>query len=328
MSEFIIKEEVFRLGIFDKVPEPLAGECFLLYQAGAGMRNSMVISHGSRYSSTEVRHRHYNKKVNISLQEKMVSQNYQVAMKNRDFHFNTAVKIRYYVQDVQEYFFEGQAEADDIQRVIREVVRSQDGKWDVSESIDMRNDLEDKIEQKMRRFAGIKIRTPEVNVVPDEAAVKILDSNRDRTVEIHLSRNRADKEIASNEQAGRIADSKKEIKGKQIEDLATMVQNFGSMAPIMEEYFKGNLDGTQLYGYIEKAKSDNMAILNEAVKRDMLSDKDILERLNDILCGNGIIQSDKYQQIADHSEDVNRLEMKDEGTDEEERLSPADGDFI
>lgn len=331
MSEFIIKNEAFKLGMFDKVPQPQNGECFLLYQEGAGMRNSMVISHGSKYSTTAVRHGHYNKKATISLQEKTFRQSYQVAMKDRDFHFNVSITISYFLQDVQTYFFDSLIETDDIQRMVRETVRGQDGVWDVRESLDMRNDLEDNIEQKMKRLTGIKIRTPEVEVVPDEAAVKILDSNRDKTVEIYRSRNEADKVIETNVQGGRIADSKKELKGKQIEDLANMVQNFGSMAPIMEEYFKGNITGTQLYEYIAKAKIDNMNILNEAVKSDMLPDKDILDWLNDLLSSNGIIPNN-YQRLASQNETVSKIETKDNDTeervDEKDTFSPADGDFI
>lgn len=333
MNEFIVKEEAFRLNLFDKVPEPTSGECFLLYQQGAGINNSMVVSNGVKYSNTAVRHGHYNMKVTLSLREKSFVKHYQVAMKDRDFYFDVSVEISYLLQDVQEYFFHGQMEGDDIQRVVREAVRAQDGKWDVREGIDMERDLDSLIEQKLKRFAGVRIRPPKVSAVPDEAAVKILNSNRDRTVEMFRSRNEADKEIETNRQGGRIADSKKLLKEKQIEDLANMVQNFGNMAPIMEEYFKGNLNGTQLYEYIARVKSENMTILNEAVKNDMLPDKDIIDKINGILGDNVIIQGNRQHRLVSSKEPVAEIGVKEseEGAvegEEDLETSFADGDLL
>jgi len=51
MSEFIIREEGFKLGWAEKVPSPQEGECFLLCQSGAGEQSSMLISYGIKYSS-------------------------------------------------------------------------------------------------------------------------------------------------------------------------------------------------------------------------------------------------------------------------------------
>ena len=67
MSEFIVKEENFKLGLMERVPMPNEGECFLLYQTGGGAGKSIVINSGGRYSSAEVRHGHYDRKVSLSL---------------------------------------------------------------------------------------------------------------------------------------------------------------------------------------------------------------------------------------------------------------------
>lgn len=329
MSEFIMKEEPFKLGLLEKVMTPRSGECFLLYQTGAGERKSMIINHGTAYSTTEVRHGHYNRKVTISLKENKLRKNYQIAMKNRDFYFNVSVEVSYFLQDVQVYFFQDRMEEDDVQHIIKNAVRGQDGIWDIQQSLDIRNVLEDEIEHKLKRFSGVKFRTPEVNVVPDEAAAKILNSNRDTTVEINRFKNEADKEIATNKNDGRIVDSKKELKAKQIEDLATMVQNFGSMAPIMEEYLKGNMNGEELYQYISRAKSEKMNLLNMAVSNDMLSQQELVEKLNEILGNNGIIQSNEHK-LTNKKEENAKIETttKEEKEDTLEEFSPVDGEYI
>lgn len=105
MREFVVNEEDFSLGFIEKVPEPKEGECFLLYQEGAGAGKSRIISHGVKYSATAVRHEHYNKKVIFMLQKKDIQQRYRIVMANTDFFFNVDVCISYEIQDVQKYFW-------------------------------------------------------------------------------------------------------------------------------------------------------------------------------------------------------------------------------
>lgn len=73
MSEFILKDESFGLRLLDKIPVPEDEECFLLYHAGGGRKESVVINEGDRYSSAEVRHGHYNRKATISLKAQSIS---------------------------------------------------------------------------------------------------------------------------------------------------------------------------------------------------------------------------------------------------------------
>lgn len=77
MSDFITEEESFGLRLMERLPESREGECFLLYQMGAGMESSMIIRRGVKYSPTAVRHGHYNRKATLSLRSLSFSGNYR-----------------------------------------------------------------------------------------------------------------------------------------------------------------------------------------------------------------------------------------------------------
>ncbi|MDE7417946.1 MAG: hypothetical protein K2N44_16860 [Lachnospiraceae bacterium] len=327
MSEFIVQEEAFKLGLMERVPSPYEGECFLLYQTGGGEGNSFVVNSGVKYSSAQVRHGHYNRKVTFSLEEGFFSQDYQIVMADNDFFFHVQITISYTLQDVQKYFFQGQMDESDIQQILKNVIRGQDGKWNVQQGWEIRNILEDSIERKLKQYEGVKFKILELTVEPDEDAIKMIQSNREKTVGIHLATNKTDEKIAINEQNERIADSERTLTKKQIEEMAYMMKNFGNLGPIVSDYLKNGMNGVELYNYIMKAKTDNMAILNTAVSNDMLTQKEAFEKLNDILTNNAFLQSE-YQQLT--SKDGGRIEeKKEEGeTGEEEAISPVDGDCI
>lgn len=315
MSEFVLNEEPFKLGLVEKVPSPQKEECFLLCQSGAGAQNSMLINHGVRYSSAEIRHGHYNQKITLSLEEKTFSQSYRVSMEDKDFHFDVMVKMAYALQDARIYFFQGKMEEEDISHTVRNAMRQQDEKWKVGEDIKLQNALETEIEKKLEQYKGVRFRRLEVLVTPEEAAEKIRESNKKKTVGIHVSKNETDEQIARNEQAERVADSEQRLKMKQISDMALMWKNFGNMGSIVNEYLKGNMDGKELYNYIMKGQAENISMLKLASEGDMLTQKEIMEKLNEIFANNEFLLAAEQKQLS-VKEEKKEENGKDAGEEE------------
>ena len=129
----------------------------------------------------------------------------------------------------------------DIQQILKSVIRGQDGKWNVQQGWEIRNILEDYIEKRLKQFEGVRFKILELNVEPDEDAVKMLRSNRETTVGIHVAANKTDEQIAMNKQKERIADSEKILTMKQIEDMAYMMKNFGNLGPIVSDYLQNGI---------------------------------------------------------------------------------------
>lgn len=326
MSEFILREEPFSLGILDRVPKPNDGECILLYQAGGEKKGSLVMNSGVRYSSAEVRHGRYNQKVTISLSTKSISHNQRVVMKDHDFYFDVTVKLSYSLQDVREYFFNERMEEEDVHNILRNIVRRYDGEWDIQQSWKAQSELEDAVTQKLTSYEGIKFRIQQVNVVPDAAAEKMLQSNRDKTVGIHVTQNETDEKIAKNVQDQRVLDSEYELKLKKMKDMALMMKNFGSLGPIVNEYLQGRMDGTELYDYIMRAKTNDMSILTTAVDNDLLTQKEAFEKLEEILGDARFQQMDEQRQLVNKGQ--GRIEDEEKREDGVESIPLADGDCI
>lgn len=342
MSEFVVSEEPFKLGLAEKAPSPQEGECFLLCQSGAGPQSSMLINYGVKYSSAEIRHGHYNQKITLSLGEKEFSQSYRVVMEDKDFYFDVTVKMSYALQDARAYFFQGKMEEEDVLHTVRNAIRQQDGKWNAWKDIELQNALENEIEKKLKQYEGVKFRRLEVHATPEEAAAKMRDSNKKKTVGIHVSKNETDEQIARNEQAERVADSEQKLKMKQISDMALMWQNFGNMGSIVDEYLKGNMDGKELYEYLMRARAEKMNMLQTAVSGDMLTQKETMEKLNEIFANNEFLQAAAQNQLPGN--DMNKLEEKagknadgeeeneekelEEADQTEEKAQFVDGDYI
>ncbi|MCI8536327.1 MAG: hypothetical protein HFG68_12355 [Hungatella sp.] len=325
MSEFIVKDEFFKLGILDRVPVPNDGECFLLYQTGAGKKSSFIIQNGIRYSSAQIRHGRYNRMATISLNSKSMIQKYAISMRDPNFYFDVMIQVSYILQDIQEYFFSEQIDQEDIHQMIRKVIQKHDREWDIQQIWDAENDLENELEQRLRKYESIKFRIMHVEVSPDEIASKMLQSNRNKIVEIHVAKNETDEKIAKNEQTKRIFDSENELKIKKIQDMAIMIRNFGSLAPVVQEYFMGNMNGTDLYNYISKSKMDDLNRLNLIVSNDLLPQEEVITKLNEILKDNKFFQEEEKQPLLGEKE--SKIEEIKEETNEDS-FSLEDGDYI
>lgn len=323
MSEFIIEENNFSLKLLERVPEPAEGECFLLYQTGSGIQNSMIISNSGKYSSATVRHGRYDKKVVLSLKRTYFNKKYRVVMVNADFYFNVNVSISYELQDVQKYYFQGKMEEGDIQQAVKESIKIQNKKWNISQGWELQDALDAQIENKLKKYEGIKFKII-IEVVPDEAALEMQESNRDKTVGIHTSGNMAEKQIAMNAHKKKVVESEQELKLQKIQELAFMVKNFGDLGPIVDGYAQDKISNEELYNYIIKAKTNDINMLNMAMSNEMLTQKEAFEKLSSILTSNHFAQTN--QQLLD--ENKNMLELQDDEDSDIEQDSLNDGDFL
>ncbi len=330
MRDFIISEENFSLRLMEKVPEPEENECFLLYQTGAGADASMVISNGGKYSSTAVRHGHYNKKVILSLQNLDFNEDYRIVMVDVDFYFNVKVRVSYKLQDAQRYYFQEQTKDVSVSNIIRENVRKQNKRWNVSQDWELQNNLEDMIEKELRRYQGVEFKLT-IEVTPDEEALKMQESNRSKVVGIHTSNNMTEEQIAKNADKEKIAASEFKYKIEQLKDMAFMMQNFGDLGPIVNEYLRGNIDGIELRDYIMKSKTDDMNLLKAAMDTEMLTQTEAIDKFNAILEGRRLAQTER-QLLGENRKEQESLQekKKEEETQEDdiEQDTYTDGGFL
>ena len=328
MYEFVVKEENFSLKALEKVPKPDEGQCFLLYQKGTGGKESMVISHGVKYSATAVKHKHYNRKVIFLLQRKDFTQNYHVNMKNDNFYYDVNVNISYELKDVQEYFWGNPMEDDALCRIMRECVDRHNGKWHAKQEWELRRDLEDDIERELKHFDGVKFQVT-VEIRMDESAQKMQESDKDAMVEIHNSNNRKNVQIAANKHKTEIVISETELKMHQIQQIGMLINNFGVLGAVAKAYLDGKREGEEFFNYIMKARTDELNLLNTAVSNDLLTGDEAMKKINDILTNRRFEHLDEQQLPG---EIRGKLRAPDDESDNaEEDLKEAsheDGDFV
>lgn len=331
MREFVVREEGFSLKFTERVPEPSEGECFLLYQEGAGLKKSMVISRGVKYSSSAVRREHYNRKVTFSLRKKGFTQKFHVVTANIDFSFKVDVSISCEIQDVQEYYFGEGLEEDTLCQIVKKCIVKEHKKWQINQGWELQRELDQEIARELKRFAGVRLRIT-VEVGLDEAAEKIWNSDRESAVDIHLSGNQKNVQIAANRHKAAIAESEIALKMQQIGQIRMLLQNFGTLGPVANEYLEGKIDGKELYSYIMKARAEEMNMLKVAMESDLIQTDEIMVKINDILSNR------QFGEIEQKQPSGNRggLEMHSSGQtdmayaaeEDEEAETPADGDFL
>lgn len=313
------------MGILDRVPVPGDNECILLYQVGNGKKENLLICNGEKYSSAMVRHGRYNRKVTFSLMDKKISLDRPMLMEGGEFCFDVTVKITAVLQDVKEYFFLEKINEEDIRRLVRDAIKEQDERWSIREGLKAQNVLEESIEKKLKRYESIRFKIYEVRLTPDEAAAKMLKSNRDKAVGIHISQNEADEQIAKNEQTKRVHASEYELKMQKINEMGEFMKRFGCSGPVVDEYIQGNMTGKELYDHIVEAKTNDMSMLNMAMSGDLITQEEAIEKLSEILGNTKFLQLNDSQKITKNEENI-IIEEKKQKDIKEDALK--DGDYL
>lgn len=318
MSDFILKQESFSLKILERVPIPQAGECFLLYKEGAGKEESMVINSGGKYSSTEIRHRRYNKKATISLEERdVLVQNFEISMKDEPFRFRVNVHISCVLQDVREYFFAERLSEQDIRRILRNAVSENSDTWEMRECLKAQNAIEESIERKFGRYSYFRFKIKELKVTPDGGASKIIESETNAVVTKKTKQKETEAEIVCVEEDFKLQQAK-------LKSMAANMKQFGILGPVVSEYVDGKLTGTELYNRMMKARVDELSLLKTIMGDDSLTQEQFIDRVDQILSGTNYIPSNAKPQL----EKRNAPMIGESCLEETEEDSLEDGDRI
>ncbi len=325
MSELILAEEDFKLGLLDRVPVPNPGECFLLYQEGAGESNSMIISSGGKYSAVGIIHKHYNKKIVISLQSQKVQHKQYVSMNDKGFYFEVTVCITYKIRDVRRYFFGTQVNGDDLTNMIKDILYGEDGKWDIDKWYMFQQVVENELNKVFKRCDGVDIRIDSVKVELDDVLKKMQESDRDTQVKLHVGKNET---IVKQQES----ENQHKIKMQRTKEFQDLTQAFGELAPIVGKYIDGEMDPERFYAYIEEFKEKQKNSIKEAFLDDIISQEEADLGMRKII-GENIMQID--QRTDRQTREIDRISeannKKEEAVMDEDVVideEVGDGDYI
>lgn len=320
MNDFIISTEDFKFKILDKVPVPQNNQAILLYRTEYGENGSLVIDSRWKPQTAEIRRGRFDKKITVSLESKEISCNQKVMMKNKDFYFDISVRISYALADIKSYYFGAKAEDEyEIRRGVRGLLNGCGEKWDIKEEPMAEIYIEQKLDMLFNNFKSFKFRLENVTVKPDADAESIINSDRKKQVNIHVGQNQTEEKIAENKQKELIFESEKILQNKKLERMATMMNTFGALGPIVEEYLRENIGGDALYEYINKNKINELNLLDAALKNDTITQEDAFRKVERILSDSQSVQNGDEKALLDK-------EPVKEAAKEEYTLS--DGDYL
>lgn len=324
MSEFIISEERFRFGILDKVPVPNHDECILLYREESGDNGSIIISEGMRLLSAQVRRGKFNRKITVSMAKKSISQSVKVEISGMEMYFDVMVQVSYRIANVREFYFRGRVEEDQIKQSIRKAVKKYNNEFGITKSIELEEHAEERVEEGLREFTGLKFESLRVSVSLDEDAKKYIASDKEKARVMHDSENETDTKVFLNKQKEREMDSENAIYAKKLQKFMAMTQEYGKMAPLVDGYIEGGMDGRELYDYIEKNRGRNIDDLLKVVEGELLTHEEAASIIGSILDDGRIANMGANQQIGSVKEE--RIEQKEGQAPEEDEI--VDGDSI
>ncbi len=272
MEEFIIKVENFKFGLLDKSPIADVNQSILLYREGVGESGSMIIDSRIRPLAADIRRGKYNKIAYLSLEEKSVNCEFQLAMIDYEFYFQINVVVHYSLEKVREYYFANRREdKESIKKTLQEVIDEYDKQYRIDQKVDLKNDLQKEVRRRLEKCRMLFITSTDISVEVDSDAQRILRSGKDKTIETKIYEDQTDIKVSKNLQDEKIVVSENRLRSQQIQKLQEMTMQFGKLSPIMEKYFNGKLDEEDLYKYIEKNQINDLNIIKTAVDSNLMT---------------------------------------------------------
>ena len=273
MAEFVIKTEGFKFGIFDKVPTAIAGQSILLYRSQNGINGSVLIDNGNAPFSADVRRGKFDTKVTFSMDEQSKRVQDQVLIAGYKCYFNVSVEITYRLVNVREYYFTESASSEKkLEQMVKECIYGYDQQFDLHGSIELKREIERKLENKMHSFSYLAISQISVEVNPDDTARKLVESDLETMSSLHFDDNDADLEIRRNRDKIRIQQSERELKRMKVKQFAEMYQEYGDMATIMDDYLNEKMSGEKLHEMLREKKMEDLKYLKKGLDDDVLKD--------------------------------------------------------
>lgn len=322
MSEFVLKRERFKFGIFDQAPTVQNDECILLYQERHGENGSMVIDSINKPFTSDIRRGKFNMKVSFSLKERTYSDAMDLEIADYGFYFQVSIYISYAIKNVREYYFRDHAESEElVKKDIRRILMENDKKWDLHDGNELERTLRRELEICLQGCRSLKFNNIGIKVTPDTDAERMIKSDKEKDVNIYTHGNETDVELARKENEGRILDRDHVLKMKKANQLTELVEIFGELAPIVSEHLDEKMDGRELYKYIEEKRERNLEFLLEAGEKDIIDDQKMDQILNGVIGKGNFVQMKEEKQIE--GKPVEQIEKKSK----EEKLV-EDGDYL
>lgn len=291
MENLVIKKESFKFKIFDQAPTAEPGQSILLYRNANGSNGSMLIDEGFSPYAADVRRGKYDTKVTFTMEPQTFQMQEEVLIKNYTCHFIMNLNIYYRLHNVREYYFNASDSFEKgIEACIKELSYSYDGKFTLYQGKELERELDKEINTKLLKFSYLNIISVSTEVKPDAEAMQFINSDADKNIKIHKTKNEAEVEIKQNEQKKEIERSAQSLNRTKSEGLIFLAQQYGELAPIIQSYFDGKIDGQQLYKTIQEKKATDMKYITDGWNNDMLSGEFIERQFADKIAGKSLTQ--------------------------------------
>lgn len=302
----------FKFSIFDSVPKPDGNRAYILYKEGGNTEKILVITEQNPVLGSQIRAGGYNKLMEISLEEKNFEFQKEIADETNNFRFFVKVHLKYRVNDPV-YIFKDRIRTTEekIRTIVSNAIEEEHKKYDIESQIELENDMKNKISRNLQDILYIEIMEVSLEVVLDERAQRIIDSNLDTMANDVVERNEREKlsrkieegkkiEIQQLEAAKEIEKRKNALNMEKAEGMKALEGKLGEDYSTFLAYVNGEISSVEFDQQMHKNRSAAMIAklqyFKQLVEMDVLSGP-ALERAATKLLGDDGGEEQEERQV-------------------------------
>lgn len=318
----------FKFSIFDSVPKPDSNKALILYKEGGNPEKILVITEQNPVLGSQIRAGGYDKLMEVSLEERNLGCQKEIADETNNFRFFVKVQLKYRVNDPT-YIFKNRIKTveEKIRTIVSNAIGEEHKKYDIESQIELENDMKSKISEKLCDILYIEIMELSLEASLDERAQRIIDSNLDAMAMDVVERNENEKlsrkieeekriEIQQLEARKEIEKRKNDLNIEKAEGLKALEEKLGEDYSTFLAYVNGEISSVEFDQQMHKNRSAAMVArlqyFKQLVEMDVLSGPALERAAAKLLGDDGGEKQDENQRLIGGNMEEEDVVIEDE----------------
>lgn len=329
IDKFILANEAFKLGRFEKAPIAEKDTALVLYRERDGIQSGMVILPDQTVVSGKILREKFDKKMVVDLSKREMSMAVKIKAQEEYCFFLVNIDIEYAIRDVK-YAISNELEmtVNTTNDKVREIMNGYQQKFKIEDETELEKEIQNLSSRLASYFEYLYIHAT-TSVRLDENAQKVYDSNAKLKVDSTIHENESmikkqDARIAGElkrteyEEAVKTSSEKAKLNHARTKELQDLSESFGEDSILVNAYINGTIGDLEFNEKLREQRAEKeekrFQELKELYKMGIVTEENINNYASQVVFGKCIVPSVE--------------EKKNEAIEQKDKIEIEDGDQI
>lgn len=306
IDKFILANETFKLGRFEKAPKAEQNTALVLYRERDGIQSGMVILPEQIVVSGKILREKFDKKMVVDLSKRDMNLEMKIKAQEEYCFFLVNINIEYAIRDVK-YAISNELETTGnvINEKVREILNVYQQKFRIEDETELEREIQCLSSQLAGYFeylyihavAYVRLNENGQKMYDSYAKLKVDTTIRENASELEKQNKRLEGELIRTgyEEAIKTTNEKIKLNQAKIQEVQGLSESFGEDGILVSAYFNGKIGEIELNEKLRKQRAETeekrFQELKELYKMGIVTDENINNYASQVVFGKCVVPS-------------------------------------